>query len=80
MTFIYRTKHSPTIQSNKTFVNINFNQNVWQHIAVVVCGYDLSLFIDGKLVRTDTLVGVLNGVTADLRIGQNSAGMTIFYL
>jgi len=74
ITFEYYTKIAPTITTKVEFVNVIFNQNEWHHLALVVCGFDISLFIDGLLTRTSTLSGILYGKTGSLRVGQSALG------
>lgn len=74
MTFNYRTKDSGSITNTLKFMNVNFLQNNWHHIAVAVCGHDLALFIDGEVVRTGVLSGAVIAEREKLIIGQNVAG------
>ena len=69
----YFTETSNILNQIK-FVNIIFEQNEWHHVALAVCGYDVSLFIDGTLTRTSTLLGILKSKVSSVRIGQNSQG------
>ena len=74
ITFQYYTKVAPTITTNVEFVNVIFNQDKWHHLALVVCGFDISLFIDGVLTRTSMLTGILYGKAGSLKVGQNALG------
>lgn len=78
MTFNYRTKDSGSITNTLKFMNVNFLQNNWHHIAVAVCGHDLALFIDGEVVRTGVLSGAVIAEREKLIIGQNVAGNNQF--
>ena len=75
VTFDYYTKGSPTIRNNLEFVNVIFEQGEWFHLALVVCAYDISLFINGVPTRSSILSGLLNNKLESLKIGQDSQGI-----
>lgn len=74
MEITYFTAAALGIPNTIKFININFQLNTWNHVAVIVSGHDISLFINGTLERTATLVGLLREKALKLRIGQNMKG------
>ncbi|XP_066923568.1 usherin-like [Clytia hemisphaerica] len=72
--FEYYTKGSPTIINKLEFVNVNFEQDKWHHVALVFTVYDISLFIDGTPVRTSILSGIVLNKAGSIRVGQNLQG------
>ena len=75
VTFEYFIRSSPTIRNKIEFVNVIFEQGEWFHLALVICAYDISLFIDGIPTRSSILSGLLNNKLESLRVGQNTQGM-----
>ena len=72
--FLYTTRDAVLVTRNATVRNINFLENIWQHIAFVVYNRKLSVFVNGNIQRTVILDGIINDVTTDARIGQRLDG------
>jgi len=51
---------------------------VWVHMAVVVNGNDISLYVNGILKQTQTAPGTLNTGSAQLIIGRHPNGISYF--
>ena len=78
MEITYFTAATLGIPNTIKFINVNFQLNIWNHLAVIVSAHDISLFINGTLERTATLVGLLKEKALKLRIGQNMKGNSQF--
>ena len=66
----FDTYWSGTSQMNLTSSNNAVSANTWHHIAIVVDGTDIKLYVDGTLEDTNTYVSIPN-FTGNLVIGAN---------
>ena len=71
----YATKDLPSLKNNNiSFGNIIIKRDTWSHISLVVSLREVSLFVNGLLVRTAVMDGILNNRGNNLRVGQSSTG------
>lgn len=56
-----------------------FEANQWNHVVLSYDGHILKLYVDGKLVGTDSYTGRVGSVSYELGIGEYDDGHTADY-
>lgn len=57
---------------NEVFTSSIMNSEQWHHVAVVVSGTNMTLYIDGQAVATESYTGTISSNTEDLTIGAST--------